>query len=53
MKTKSQILRFIVALLCAAGCKPKAGDADTAELFTEVSRDVDKLLWFVHLQPKE
>jgi starvation-inducible DNA-binding protein len=33
----------------------KAGDADTADLFTEVSRGVDKLLWFVeaHLQAKE
>ena len=33
----------------------KAGDADTADLFTEVSRDVDKLLWMVeaHLQAKE
>jgi starvation-inducible DNA-binding protein len=30
-------------------------DADTADLFTEVSRGVDKLLWFVeaHLQSKE
>src|SRR5881296_2927989 len=25
----------------------KAGDADTADLFTEVSRGVDKLLWMV------
>jgi starvation-inducible DNA-binding protein len=33
----------------------KAGDADTADLFTEVSRGVDKLLWFVeaHTQAKE
>ncbi len=32
-----------------------AGDADTADLFTEVSRGVDKLLWFVeaHGQAKE
>lgn len=30
----------------------KAGDADTSDLFTEVSRGTDKLLWFVeaHLQ---
>lgn len=30
----------------------RAGDADTADLFTEVSRGVDKLLWLVeaHLQ---
>jgi len=25
----------------------KLGDADTADLFTEVSREIDKLLWFV------
>ena len=25
----------------------KAGDADTADLFTEVSRGIDKLLWLV------
>jgi len=33
----------------------KAGDADTADLFTEVSRGVDKLLWLVeaHLQAKD
>jgi starvation-inducible DNA-binding protein len=33
----------------------KAGDADTADLFTEVSRGVDKLLWMVeaHLQSKD
>src|SRR6266566_81874 len=33
----------------------RAGDADTADLFTEVSRGVDKLLWMVeaHLQAKE
>lgn len=33
----------------------KAGDADTADLFTEVSRGADKLLWLVeaHAQAKE
>lgn len=40
------------AAIDAAG---KAGDADTADLFTEVSRGVNKLLWFVeaHGQAKE
>jgi len=30
----------------------KLGDADTTDLFTEVSREIDKLLWFVeaHIQ---
>lgn len=33
----------------------KAGDADTADLFTEVSRGLDKLLWMVeaHAQSKD
>jgi starvation-inducible DNA-binding protein len=32
----------------------KMGDADTADLFTSISRDVDKYLWFVeaHAQSK-
>jgi starvation-inducible DNA-binding protein len=31
----------------------QAGDADTADMFTEISRGVDKFLWFVeaHAQP--
>jgi starvation-inducible DNA-binding protein len=33
----------------------ESGDADTGDLFTEVSRGVDKLLWLVeaHLQAKD
>ena len=33
----------------------KAGDKDTADLFTEISREVDKYLWFVeaHNQGRE
>ena len=36
----------------AIGQAEELGDADTADLFTEVSRGVDKYLWFVeaHLQ---
>jgi len=34
------------------GQDDKLGDKDTADLFTEISRGVDKWLWFVeaHLQ---
>jgi starvation-inducible DNA-binding protein len=30
------------------------GDADTADLFTQISREIDKYLWFLeaHLQDK-
>jgi starvation-inducible DNA-binding protein len=39
----------------AIGIAGEAGDADTADLFTEVSRGIDKLLWMVeaHGQAKE
>ena len=38
----------------AIGDSNDLGDLDTADLFTEVSRGIDKWLWFVeaHLQEK-
>lgn len=36
--------KFVRAAIASA---TKAGDAGTADLFTEVSRGIDKLLWFV------
>jgi len=38
----------------ATGQATKFGDADTADLFTEISRGVDQQLWFVesHIAPK-
>jgi starvation-inducible DNA-binding protein len=41
-------------LSITAGNTDKLGDADTADLFTQISREVDKYLWFLeaHLQEK-
>jgi starvation-inducible DNA-binding protein len=49
------LAKFGASVRAAIDTTGKAGDADTADLFTEVSRGVDKLLWFVeaHAQAKE
>ncbi len=51
----SALAKFGATARDAIDIAAKAGDADTADLFTEVSRGVDKLLWFVeaHAQSKD
>jgi starvation-inducible DNA-binding protein len=51
----SALAKFGASARAAIDTAAKAGDADTADLFTEVSRGVDKLLWFVeaHRQAKD
>ena len=46
------LAKFGATARAALDAVAKAGDADTADLFTEVSRGVDKLLWMAeaHLQ---
>ncbi|MDH3201300.1 MAG: DNA starvation/stationary phase protection protein Dps [Myxococcales bacterium] len=43
---------FGKSIRAAIGASEEHGDVDTADLFTEVSRGADKMLWFVeaHLQ---
>jgi starvation-inducible DNA-binding protein len=47
--------KFGATTRAAINIAGKAGDADTADLFTEVSRGVDKFLWMVeaHIQAKD
>ena len=49
------LARFGRSTRSAIEAAAKAGDADTSDLFTQVSRGVDKLLWFVeaHAQARE
>ena len=51
----SSLATFGGTVRSAIDAAAKAGDADTADLFTEVSRGVDKLLWLVeaHSQARE
>ena len=51
----SALAIFGTTTRAAIDAAAKAGDADTADLFTQVSRGVDKLLWMVeaHAQSKE
>ena len=51
----SALAHFGKATRAAIDTASRIGDADTADLFTEVSRGVDKLLWMVeaHAQSKD
>jgi len=49
------LAEFAATTRAAIDTAGKSGDADTADLFTGVSRGVDKLLWMIeaHLQSKD
>ena len=51
----ASLTEFAATARAAIDTAGESGDADTADLFTEVSRGVDKLLWMVeaHSQSKE
>ncbi len=44
---------FGTSVRAAVDSATKAGDADTADLFTEVPRGIDKLLWFVEAHTQQ
>ncbi len=50
----TQLSAYGKAVRAAIESTGKLGDADSADLFTGISRDIDKYLWFVeaHLQDK-
>ena len=49
------LAKFGANARAAIDAASEAGDADTADIFTEISRGVDKLLWFLeaHTQANE
>lgn len=55
MALSGAVAKFGKSVRAAIDAAAKVGDADTADLFTGISRGVDKLLWMVeaHLQAKE
>jgi starvation-inducible DNA-binding protein len=51
----SELAQFGASARAAINTASEAGDADTADLFTEISSGIDKLIWMVeaYLQSKD